>query len=30
VDRVVMLLADEPELDRTLWLKSFPGTEGQG
>ncbi len=26
VDRMVMLFADEPELDRTLWLKSFAGS----
>lgn len=26
VDRLVMLLADEPELDRTIWLPSFAGT----
>jgi lysyl-tRNA synthetase class 2 len=30
VDRMVMLLADEPELDRTLWLKSFAGTSTSG
>ena len=27
VDRMVMLLANEPELDKTLWLKSYAGTE---
>lgn len=26
VDRLVMLLADEKELDQTLWLESFPGS----
>jgi elongation factor P--(R)-beta-lysine ligase len=26
VDRLVMLLADEPELEKTIWLPSFPGT----
>ncbi|MBS1961669.1 MAG: EF-P lysine aminoacylase GenX [Bdellovibrionales bacterium] len=25
VDRLVMLLADEPELDRTIWLPSYAG-----
>lgn len=25
VDRLVMLLADEPVLEKTLWLSSFPG-----
>lgn len=30
VDRMVMLLADEPELDRTLWLKSFAGVRTPG
>jgi lysyl-tRNA synthetase class 2 len=27
VDRIVMLFADEPELDQTLWLQSFAGDE---
>lgn len=27
VDRLVMLLADEPELEKTIWLRSYPGTE---
>lgn len=26
VDRLVMLLADEPELEKTLWLPSYAGT----
>ncbi len=26
VDRLVMLLADEPEIDRTIWLPSYAGT----
>jgi len=25
VDRLVMLLADEPELEKTLWLQSYAG-----
>jgi lysyl-tRNA synthetase class 2 len=27
VDRLVMLLADEPDIEKTLWLRSFPGSE---
>jgi lysyl-tRNA synthetase class 2 len=27
VDRLVMLLADEPELERTIWLPSYAGAE---
>lgn len=27
VDRLVMLLSDEPVLEKTIWLRSYPGTE---
>jgi lysyl-tRNA synthetase class 2 len=30
VDRLVMLLANEPDIEKTLWLRSFAGTEEPG
>ncbi len=30
VDRLVMLLADEPELEKTLWLRSYAGDQEPG
>ena len=30
VDRLVMLLGDEPELEKTLWLRSYAGSAEPG